>query len=143
MNILFTLALASITFSRTWVYSSLTCQQSDLTNHIMIAEYGIMDERHQNKVYRLPRLPPLPPRPRLTSSLPSPLFFASLPLEACLQASVRFFFFAFKRTLALYNRSHGHLREVVCSKFLFNYMALSAIRTQNQNFTLLLYTTSK
>lgn len=42
---------------------------SDLTNQIMIPESGIMDEQHQNKVYRLPA------------------FFLS---QACLQATPTF-----------------------------------------------------
>ena len=43
--------------------------------------------------------------------------------------------------LALYDRSHRHSGDLFCSEFLLNYMALSAIRTQNQNFGFLLYST--
>ena len=48
---------------------------SDLTNQIMIPEYGIMDGRHQNGVYRFPCLFSPPGHPRLTNFLfhPTPL----------------------------------------------------------------------
>ena len=73
-------------FASTWVLnSSLTCPQSAIWPiRSWYQNLLIMNGRHQNKVYRLPRLFFFSPRPR--SSI---FFFDPLHLEACSQSSKR------------------------------------------------------
>ena len=66
------------------IFTANLSKLSDLTNQIMIPEAGIMDEQHQNKVYRLHAF--FLPQATLGSFCLPIFFIAPIYLGACVQA---------------------------------------------------------